>query len=762
MKKVRYYKLKSITYGKLIIAIIILIVLLYSAFFEFYVKETKISNANSQTVLKEYAVNSTKATEMELENALDYVVYQSKVFSGFDDIHSKEALAMLAKIKNSDVFAIMRLTTPDGKSRDYINTEINIADRDYFKSAMEGTPTISDRIISKSSGEEEIIFCAPIYKGGEVVGTLHGSYDLDRLSEIIDNSCFNGESRAAIITIKGEKIYSSHPNIFSDESQYTNFINKMKMSEFTGDTTYSSFIYSITNNQPVFFQYTIDGEAEVAYVTPVKINNWFFVQTVPIQFFTENSHNTIKNVMWLLAEDALVILIFLLIIYFLVNKNVKAANNFARRTSMLINNLSCGVLELQTDKDFSIEYISDSMFSLFGYSREDAELYKNKLKIYFTVIIDPEYYEKFKNAIDSAVNKHEIIHLECKAFSKTKESFWVAVDGGMIDRDNKSGPVLQLTFTDITNLKNTVFRIDKDRTRYLKLLSMNNDFCFEYYFEQDSIYFSDNASKILLCPLEITGFSKYLKDKDELTAKNIEQCGIFNRDNFASEKSNSSKVQLLCIDRKYHWFKIDLTPVNDANGKINSIIGRATDITNEKVVTDSIIEASRTDLMTGLLNKVTVETEIKYHLNYNLDDSKNALIIIDIDNFKTINDTFGHTVGDEAIKDISNLLKDTFRKSDILGRIGGDEFLIFMRKISDRDMLEEKIQALLHDFYDISIGEDYEITCSAGVVFMKNCKNVNYKEVFELADKNMYNSKLRGKNCYTISDWGENGCDLTD
>lgn len=754
MKKERIYNFKSISYWRLIIAVFVLITLLVSAFAEFYYKETAISDANSQTVLKEYAVNSTKSTQININNALDYIIYQSNVFSEFDDIHSPEALSMLAKLKNKNIFTVMRLTTPDGSSRDYINTEINISEREYFKDAMSGNPVISDRIISKSSGKEIIVACAPIYKAGKIIGTLHGVIDIAILSDFIDNSCFNGNSHTAIITAKGEKIYLSEADDFGETNSNFNFINYMKTAEFNDETTYSSFIYSITNDQSALLKYSVDGESYVTYITPVKINNWFFVQTIPEKAFSLNSKNTIRNVLWLLVEDAFVISFFLIIIYILINKNIKAARNTAKRTSMLVNSLSCGVVEFRVGDDYFVEYVSDSMFSLFGYSKAADDTHEDSFKRYLSNIISAEDCKKLEKAIADTIEYNESIHLECRATIKGKESLWIAIDGGLIEKNLKTGSILQLTFIDITDLKNTVFSIDKDRTRYLKLLSINNDFCFEYYFEKDLIYFSDNALKILDCPYEIKDFSVYIKDKDKITAENVRQCGIFSKETFASEKSSTSKLRLLCKDGTYHWFKIDLTPINDASGKKNSIIGRATDITNEKVETDSIIEASRTDLMTGLLNKVTVEDEIRKDMKLSDEDRLNALIIIDIDDFKNINDTFGHSVGDEVIKEVGDLLKDNFRSSDILGRIGGDEFVIYMRKIFDRDMLEEKIQMLLHDVLSLKVEAGCEISCSAGIILLTKSKDADYKELFELADKNLYNSKLRGKNCYTISDWG--------
>lgn len=749
-------KIKSISYFKLIIGIIVLISILFSAFVKFYYKETKISYENSQVILKEHTENSSKLTEMEFSNALEFIVYQAKVFGEFDDIHSQEALSLLDKTTNSELFNTMQLADVDGKSLDYNNIEINISDRDYFKAAItNGASVISNGTDFKSDNNELIVVSAPIYKNEHIVGVLYGSYNTERLYEIINNSHFYGNSSISIVTGNGDKISISQSVLSSENVNGANFFEEMKMADFKGESTYKNFIDSVENKQPLFCKYSVDGETYVTYITNIGINDWLLVNTVSAKSFFASSNSTIKNVLWLLAEDAFIISIFLIIIYLLINRNTKAAQNTTKRISMLINNLSCGVVEFRANENFSIEYISDSMFTMFGYNSDDAKQYKDKLKDYLLTIIDNQNYEKLINSVDSTVNSNQQVHFECCAKSKNKEPIWISVDGGLIETDLKSGPVLQFTFMDITDLKSTVFRIDKDRTRYLKLLSINNDFCFEYYFEKDLIYFSDNALKILNCPSEIKNFSQFIKDKDEITTRNVEQCGIFNKDNFTNEKASSSKLQLLCNDGTYHWFKIDLTPINDAYGKMNSIIGRATDITNEKAETDSIIEASRKDLMTGLLNKVTVESEIRYYLNNSDSGDKNAFIIIDVDDFKTINDTFGHASGDEMIKQVSDLLKDSFRNSDILGRVGGDEFVIFMRKISDRDMLEEKIQVFLHDILLISLEKDCKVSCSAGIVFISGSKNVDYKQLFELADKNLYNSKLNGKNCYTISNWGE-------
>ena len=97
--------------------------------------------------------------------------------------------------------------------------------------------------------------------------------------------------------------------------------------------------------------------------------------------------------------------------------------------------------------------------------------------------------------------------------------------------------------------------------------------------------------------------------------------------------------------------------------------------------------------MTGLYNKMTTVNKI----NQQLHEHKNhidAIIVVDMDDFKYINDSEGHLIGDHAIRRVSRILKDNFRKEDIIGRIGGDEFVVFLNDIPDKEMPEERQEIL--------------------------------------------------------------------
>lgn len=125
-----------------------------------------------------------------------------------------------------------------------------------------------------------------------------------------------------------------------------------------------------------------------------------------------------------------------------------------------------------------------------------------------------------------------------------------------------------------------------------------------------------------------------------------------------------------------------------------------------------------------------------------------AFLVCDIDNFKSVNDTYGHLMGDQVIHAMGELLRDTFRERDLVGRLGGDEFVMLMKKVSDRDVIAKRCENLLNGCAKLI--EQGEITLSIGVAVFKG--NVSFDELFKAADSALYQVKNNGKNGFNILD----------
>ncbi len=163
----------------------------------------------------------------------------------------------------------------------------------------------------------------------------------------------------------------------------------------------------------------------------------------------------------------------------------------------------------------------------------------------------------------------------------------------------------------------------------------------------------------------------------------------------------------------------------------------------------SLQEKAETDLLTGLLNKISTEQKVTDYLaEAKLRDQSAILFLIDIDNFKKVNDTMGHAFGDELLAGLGLGLSTLFRATDIVGRIGGDEFLVLMRNISpDEETKKREADKLLTFFRDFKVGEYVQYRCTAsigGAVFSQD--GGDFEELYKAADTAMYESKRHGKN----------------
>ncbi len=151
-----------------------------------------------------------------------------------------------------------------------------------------------------------------------------------------------------------------------------------------------------------------------------------------------------------------------------------------------------------------------------------------------------------------------------------------------------------------------------------------------------------------------------------------------------------------------------------------------------------------TDDLTRLMTRAAAEREI-IALMENGDSV--ALIIADVDDFKLINDTYGHTYGDTVLRNVAASMRRVFRKSDILCRFGGDEFVIFLPYVNDKTTAENCVNKLTAEVsrQTAALKRDFDVTASTGVALFPQ-DAADYYELFICADKALYESKRRGKN----------------
>lgn len=211
----------------------------------------------------------------------------------------------------------------------------------------------------------------------------------------------------------------------------------------------------------------------------------------------------------------------------------------------------------------------------------------------------------------------------------------------------------------------------------------------------------------------------------------------------------SREFSLRCmVDEHLCWMKIVLHVFQDRYTENMYALVYMQDIDAEKRKELAQALAAQTDPLTHVLNRNIFEEEVVHFMTSHGKSAHGALILFDLDNFKKINDTYGHLKGDELLKNLCSLLQQNFRSQDLVGRLGGDEFLVFVKNISDPEILNKRLDDLFSQFFNT---ENSLLSCSAGISIV-NGKSFVYQEELWKADTALYQSKARGKNQYSYYD----------
>ena len=191
-----------------------------------------------------------------------------------------------------------------------------------------------------------------------------------------------------------------------------------------------------------------------------------------------------------------------------------------------------------------------------------------------------------------------------------------------------------------------------------------------------------------------------------------------------------------------------ISAIHDAKGELTNYIASFTDISERKAAEARIDHLAHHDALTGLFNRYSLENRLAQSLlAARRENQQLAVIFIDLDRFKVINDTLGHHVGDLLLIEVANRLSECVRESDIVARLGGDEFVVTLTSLAndmDAALVAKKIVATLGDTYEID-GKQLHTTPSVGIsLFPANGEDVD--TLMKNADTAMYHAKEKGRN----------------
>lgn len=412
----------------------------------------------------------------------------------------------------------------------------------------------------------------------------------------------------------------------------------------------------------------------------------------------------------------------------------------------LISTIPVGIVIAASDENFTILSANQGYYDMVGYSREEhtAAFHNSGM-----ATLHPE------EALTAAISAREQLSqtgtfsITARLHHKFLGYIWGHFSAKLAAADDGTDQ-LYIVLVDVSEHQQTLEKLEKEKS-FNELISLLSEECFfDCDLGADTVRYSkDFASQLGL----------YTLPTDCISA--LHQLGLLPV-NYTEDQKDTFLLSLAKeVERELHfplpdgsdiWYLCRYNVLTNSSGLPVRIVGKLIDITRHKIQIDELSHLAQHDQLTGLYNKTYTESLIKEIMkNRCKNDYQLALLIVDIDNFKDINDRLGHLYGDVVLTQLAEKLHSLFRSDDIVGRIGGDEFFVLMKNYTSTEILKKRANEICTVFHKTYSQGSTFVTIS-GSIGIALCPDhaVSFDSLYRKADAALYHSKASGKNTFSI------------
>jgi diguanylate cyclase (GGDEF)-like protein/PAS domain S-box-containing protein len=422
----------------------------------------------------------------------------------------------------------------------------------------------------------------------------------------------------------------------------------------------------------------------------------------------------------------------------------KKVTEAALELKRITNSIRAGLVHFSLE-DFRILYASHGFYEMLGYDKSSAKA-EGKLTILdFIDSRDTHFIDSVKEQLGN-----DVIRCETRMISKAGNVLYTLMTGNQaVTKDGKH--TLSVVFVDISEQKQMQELILLEGERYRIATELSKDVLFEYHFQKDEMTFTDKFRELFGGNPIIYDFCSSSESRRDTIHPDdwgiyLELCEELRQGKSIIEAEFRIKGKL----EQYIWCQLMGKTIYDDDKNPIRIIGKLVNIDTQKRELEALEYKATRDPLTGVYNKEITIKKIDKYISGNR-YGLHVLMFVDFDDFKKINDNYGHLLGDKVLTHVIGCIKERFHDGEIIGRIGGDEFVVFVGNITDINEVLNNAKQLKEALDTICVYNNHSIKISASIgIAVYPEAGHHYEQLIFHADQALYQVKEKGKNDFMV------------
>lgn len=693
-----------------------------------------------QTYLSEIANQSKNNISRQFQNRLA-MVHSIAAMLDLTNLNKPEMLMeSLQRQRGIADFKRFGLIFPDGRIYTTDNTSMDITEQPFYKLGLSGESGVSDVFADPVGGAPVHVYYVPVWGKNTPSAVFFAVSSNDSFIEMLNTEFFNATGYTHIVHKNGQIIRSNktqHPD------GHDNLFDILSSMAKKATIPPSTLLQNMRQNETGRFSYYANNKQRYVYYTPLDMNDWYLISSLPTD---EVDKTTMQRLLWTFSLVGGIVC-FLMIIAWQVFKREKGYKRTIlsqmEELRTITANIPGGVQRCRHDEWLTMDYMSDGFVDMVGYTRE--ELQNNFSNKFLPMLHSDDLFTTLRR-IDTQLAKGNSVELEFRIIRSDGIAFWAHLKGLLVREGQEE--FFYCVLLDETEIRTAMDILQMDAARYAVLFRLSDSILFEFDMRSGQVSTSPKYEETFGYVMPETNFPQSVLDMALVHPEDLPAFTDLFDSLYSGHREAETDVRVCKSSGEFIWCRIQVMGILDQNHVCTKAIGKITDIESQMQELLKLKEEVQRDPFTQLYNKVATETLAREAMDTGV---PGALFLVDVDNFKRINDELGHAFGDTVLLTLATRLQTLFRRSDVVGRIGGDEFAVYLSNIKDEESLSEKADAICRIFsMPVSNGEArHQVSGSVGAaIFPTDSKD--YATLFAKADKALYESKHRGKNCYTF------------